>query len=103
MEGPIEITHTVFLELGWVMTSAGRMNREQFADTALSLLTIEQAVISRRDHLRWAVERFRAGADWADVIHIATVQASNKFASFEKKLGLRAGPGAPVRVEELKA
>lgn len=102
MDGPIEITHTVLLELGWLMTSVGRMSREQFADAALSLLSIEQAVIERRDRLRWAIERYRTGADWADMVHIATVEAAGSFASFEKSLDRRAGPGSPIRVEVLK-
>lgn len=101
MEGPIEITSTVLLELGWLMTSAGRMSREQFAETALQLLTIEQAVIDRRPNLRWAIERYRAGADWADMIHIAMADAASDFVSFEKKLDQRAGPGSPVRIEIL--
>lgn len=101
MDGPIEITHTVLLELGWLMMSVGRMSREQFADTAFALLAIEQAVIDNRDRLRWAVERFRVGADWADMIHIAAVDAGTMFASFEKSLVSRAGPGTPVRVELL--
>ena len=99
MAGPIEITHTVLLELGWLMTSAGRMTREQFAEVALRLLTIEQAVVEKRAQLRWAIERYRSGADWADMIHIAAVDAAAAFASFEKKLDRKAGPGAPVAVE----
>jgi predicted nucleic-acid-binding protein len=101
MDGPIEITHTVLLELGWLMTSAGRMTRDQFAETALQLLTIEQAVIERRAALRWAIERYRAGADWADMIHVATVEAAKVFATFEKKLDRRAGAGSPIPVEVL--
>jgi predicted nucleic-acid-binding protein len=101
MAGPIEITHTVLLEFGWLMTSVGRMSREQFADAALQLLSIEQAVIDRRSELRWAIERYRAGADWADMVHLATVQAAGSFATFEKRLGQRAGPGVPVCVEVL--
>ena len=102
MEGPIEITHTVLLELGWLMTSAGRMSREQFAATALLLLSIERAVIKGRDRLRWAVECFRDGADWSDMVHVAVVEAASKFSTFDKKLEQQAGPRAPVRVEVLK-
>jgi predicted nucleic-acid-binding protein len=101
MNGPIEITHTVLLELGWLMMSVGRMTREQFADAALALLAIELVVVDRRAPLRWAIERFRAGADWADMVHIATVEAGSQFATFEKHLGRRAGRGTPVRVEIL--
>jgi predicted nucleic-acid-binding protein len=101
MEGPIEITPTVLLELGWLMTSAGRMTREQFAEAALQLLTIDQAVIAQRGKLRWAIERYRAGADWADMVHIAMVDAAGSFASFENKLDRHAGSGSPVPVEVL--
>ena len=99
MDQPIEVTATVMLELGWVMTSAGRMSRDQFADAALVLLTVESALIANRERLRWAIDRYRLGADWADMIHIANTAHADVFASFDKFLRKEAGAATPVAVE----
>ena len=103
IDQPIEITHTVLLEVGWILTSIGRMSREQFADTVVRVLDLETATIQRRMALRWAVDRYRAGADWADVLHIVSTDAGQSFATFDKALLKEAGASTPVRVEVLSA
>src|SRR5688500_6819078 len=73
MAGPIEISHTVLVEIGWVLTSAGRMSRQQFAHVVSVVLALRNASIEKRQELRWAVERYRAGADWADLVHLVSL------------------------------
>ena len=98
---PIEITHTVLLEIGWVLTSVGRMSREQFSETMVRILDLETAAIKSRKALRWAVDRYRAGADWADVMHIVSTEAGSSFATFDQALVKEAGVSTPVAVEIL--
>ena len=99
MNAPIEITHTVFLELGWVLTTVGRMSREQFADAMVAILSIDDATIEKRKLLLWATDRFRGGADWGDVMHLAGTSAALTFATFDKSLPREAGSAPPVPVE----
>ena len=101
IDQPIEITLTVMLEIGWVLTSIGGMSRDQFADTIVRVLDLETATIQRRMALRWAADRYRAGADWADVLHIVSTEAGQSFATFDKALSKEAGASTPVPVEVL--
>lgn len=101
MDQPIEITLTVMLELAWVLMSIGRMSRDQFADVMQGILTIRTVYVIDRDRLRWAVDRFRAGADWEDLIHIVATQAAGRFATFDKALRKQAGASTPIPIEIL--
>lgn len=103
MDGPIEITPTVIVELGWVLESIGGMTREQLSRAILSILSIEDAVFADRDRLRWAVDRYRAGADWADMVHLVSTLHARCFATFDKSLARDAGAAAPVEVEVIGA
>lgn len=100
MAQPVELTGTVALEIGWLMMSVGRMTPLQFADTMSVLLGIDTLYAPNKAGLKWAVDRLRSGADWADMVHIAMTQ-SESFASFDKQLRKQAGDAAPVLVETL--
>ncbi len=99
MDGPVEITLPVLLELGWVLTSIGGMTREQFADSLVWILSIDAATFADRDGLRWAADRYRAGADWADMMHLVATSHARTFATFDKSLARHAGAASPVAIE----
>ncbi|MGH6787875.1 MAG: type II toxin-antitoxin system VapC family toxin [Novosphingobium sp.] len=101
MDEPIEITPTVLLELAWVLMSIGRMSRDQFADAMSAILAVRTAFVQDRARVRWAIDRFRAGADWDDVMHISATQEAATFTTFDQSLGKQAGASTPVAVEIL--
>lgn len=101
MDEPVEITQTVMLELAWVLMSIGRMSREQFADAMLAVLAIRTAFFRDRSGFRWAIDRFRTGADWEDVVHIVATDEADCFATFDKAVRRQAGASTPVRIEIL--
>ena len=103
MDAPIEVVQTVIVELGWVLTSIGGMSREQFADSMLAILSIEDAAFFDRDGLRWAVDRYRAGADWADMIHLVSTRHAGAFVTFDRSMPRDAGAAPPVPVELARA
>lgn len=100
MNQPVELTGTVALEIGWLLMSVGRMSPAQFADTMSALLAIDTLYAPNKAGLKWAVDRLRSGADWADMVHIAMTQ-SEKFATFDKPVRKQAGDASPVIVEIL--
>lgn len=99
MAGNIEIPHTVLLEFEWVMRSVGKAAREDISGMMQYLLAVDTVYIEKRDLVRWAVERYVAGADWADMIHLVAINSGDNFLTFDRSLGKDAGPGTPVRVE----
>jgi predicted nucleic-acid-binding protein len=103
LEEPVWISHTVLIELGWVLHKARRLPRTIVADMMQQVVDLDTVLIEHRDALIWAIGRYRQGADWGDVMHIAASLAdSDVFATFDRKLARRAGPDAPLPVETLR-
>lgn len=95
---PCWVSWTVLLELVWVLGSHGKLMRAQIAEVLDALLAMPTLHFDRPVNLHWAVERYRAGADIADMLHIAGTGDVTEFVSFDKGLRGKAGDKAPVPV-----
>ena len=94
---PCHISMTVLLELGWVLTKSMRLPRAVVAEMMSCIIDMESIVVERSRQMGWAIERFRSGADWGDVIHlVANSQAASGFATFDKALVRKAAHGSPL-------
>lgn len=92
---------TVILETGWVLASRYQMPRANLADALAALLVLDRVEVSRADQVGWAIERFRAGADWADMVHLIASQKLRGFVTLDRRLSRQAGDRAPVAIETL--
>jgi predicted nucleic-acid-binding protein len=99
LEQPCWAGWTVLLELGWLLGTVGNLDRGRIADVLESVLSIKSLTVDRPARLRWALTRYRARGDFADLIHIADAQGVSAFVSFEKRLASYAGPQSPTKVE----
>lgn len=95
------LTLTVLLETGWVLESRYRMTRQSVADALTSVIDLDGVEVARRALVQWAVSRYRSGADWADMIHIAAAARLDGFATLDRGLLRRAGERSPVAIELL--
>lgn len=99
---PVWVSLTVWLELGWVLGKQLKLQRDIISDALETLLALDTVHTVERSGLLWAVDRFRAGADWADMIHLVAARGSaDKFSTFDGQLARRAGAATPVPVETL--
>lgn len=99
---PVWLSATVLLELGWVLSRRLKMDRAIVADALATLLELDAIHTGDRATLLWAIERFRAGADWADMIHLVTTKENAaSFVTFDKELNRTAGPTSPLPIETL--
>jgi predicted nucleic-acid-binding protein len=89
---------TVLIETDWVLRSFYGWSRVQRAAGFRILLDMPGAV-SVPKLAAWAVERMAAGADFADMMHVAAAEGASSFATFDRKLARRAGPDSPVPIE----
>lgn len=92
---------TVLLETGWVLASRYQMSRADIATALTGMLALDRVEVARAALVHWAIERFRAGADWADMIHLVAAQKLQGFATLDRRLPQQAGDGPPVRIEAL--
>jgi predicted nucleic-acid-binding protein len=98
LDEPCWLGWTVLLELAWLLSSYGKLTRDQIADVLDALLAMPTIHCDRPANVQWAIERYRDGADIADMIHIASSGEVAAFMSFEEKLARKAGPDTPVPV-----
>lgn len=99
---PVWITHSVWLELGWVLNKRLRLDRATVAEALLTLLSLSTVHVADRTGLEWAIERYRGGADWGDVLHLVGASgASDAFVTFDRGIAAAVGDDPPVAVETL--
>ena len=97
---PCFVSDTVLLELAWLLKSRFTVPRTKLAAILRKLLTMPTLTFADRALASWAVERFGAGADFADMLHIATAGPADTFVSFDDRMARQAGPDAPVPIEQ---
>lgn len=88
---------TVLQEVGWVLRSRYRLPHAMIADTLGDL--VDTHSVADVPFIRRAIARYRAGADLADMLHLAASRNTDGFATFDRALAAEAGDGAPVAVE----
>jgi predicted nucleic-acid-binding protein len=99
---PVWITTTVWIELGWVLSKRLRLDRAVVSEALRTILMIETVHTADRDGIGWAIERYRAGADWADMIHLITARGvAETFVTFDRGIVAQAGPDTPIAIETL--
>lgn len=97
------LTWTVILEAGWVLEAKYLWPRQAIVEAFEDLMTIATITVPDEQGMRWAIGRFGKGADFADMIHLASCdQAAQEFASFDRRLAKQAGEAVPVQVRLLK-
>ena len=95
------ISLTVLMETEWVLRSFYRWRRYEIADALIALGRIEGVSLERTSAASWVVERYRAGADFADMIHLLVVEELESFATFDAGVARTAGADAPLPIETL--
>jgi predicted nucleic-acid-binding protein len=99
---PVFVPLTVLLELGWVLHKALGFAREVAATMLEQVLDIETASVEHGEIARWAVGRFRSGADWGNMLHIAAASRDGtEFLTFDRRMPRRAGQECPLPVRVL--
>ncbi|KQN25018.1 hypothetical protein ASE86_01730 [Sphingomonas sp. Leaf33] len=96
----IFVTLTVLLELAWTLGgNPYRLDRTAIVAALRLVLATQTITVQREAGVLWAIERFAAGADIADMLHIVAAGGNDSFVSFERRLAQRAGPDAPLPIE----
>jgi len=92
------VSLTVLIETDWVLRSTYRFDRARVTNALLALTDLVSITFENDADVRWAIERYALGGEFADFIHIAAARPLGRFASFEEELARRAGDDAPATV-----
>jgi predicted nucleic-acid-binding protein len=101
ISGGVFVSDGVLVETEWVLRDAFGWQRARINYALASFIAIEQVTVAQHDHLQWALERHREGADWADALHLIAARGQTAYATFDRKLAKQAGPDSPVAVQLL--
>lgn len=93
------ISFTVLAETEWVLRSRFGFDRSMTVTALAALADLVSLIYENDGDARWALARFAGGGELADFLHIAAARPIGRFASFERKLGRRAGAHSPASIE----
>ena len=96
------ISHSVLMETEWVLRTVYRLDRGEIHQALLALLEWEDVHVPLTSFVFWALDRYAAGADWADMLHLISARTSSAFITFDRDLARDAGPNAPLAIELLR-
>jgi predicted nucleic-acid-binding protein len=97
-EGVI-IPLTVLLETEWVLRSRYQMGRAAISQTFETLISGANFHFDNEAGVAWAVSRYAAGADFADMLHLVNAVSATAFATFDQALAIDAGADAPLEID----
>ena len=95
------VSHGVLMETEWVLRGFYKLGRAEISDALAYLIDHPAVVTEQAPALRWALDRYGNGADFADMLHLVASAPHDEFASFDARLSRHAGINAPVRVVHL--
>lgn len=91
----IFLPKTVLLECEWVLRSLYALPPRRIAQALTSLIALPQVRCEDRDVVAAALDLTRQGLDFADALHLASSDAAERFASFDRALVRRARAVTP--------
>jgi predicted nucleic-acid-binding protein len=91
---------TVVQEAIWVWMSRYGLKPSDIVPQLMDVLDAPLVRCSDRMAISWALNKFEAGADFADMLHLALSGAADCFATFDRGIA-RHADDAVVRVETL--
>jgi len=99
--GPIYVSSTVIMETEWVLRFAYGFERSQVGAALLGVVNLAGAVIDSEPAVRAALRWHANGMDLADALHVARLERTDEFITFDKKCARKAeqlGVAPPVRL-----
>lgn len=96
------IVPTVLLEVVWMLQRQPNWRREEVVTALRLLMTLPRLTFADRAGVEWALERHLAGADFADMLHLALSHSATSFVTFDQRIA-RFADSSVVPVETLAA
>jgi predicted nucleic-acid-binding protein len=93
----ILVTHTVLLELAWVLRAAYDLSPETINRSLLQVLGLPNVQIDKAEQIAQALAWYEDGMDFADALHLALATGVERFFTFDQRfVNLANALGLPV-------
>lgn len=92
------VSLTVAMETEWVLRSRYAMSRAAVHAGFRTLMETDCFNFDKESALHWVLERYAAGAGFADMIHLVDASDADGFGTFDMALATKAGSAAPLPV-----
>jgi predicted nucleic-acid-binding protein len=102
LKGGVFISNSVLLETVWLLQSRYNQQPANIAAALKAVIEIPGVQVSKAEAAIWALSRYSAGADFADMLHLVEGTGSDVFLTFDRKLAKQAGDAAPLSIELLR-
>lgn len=89
---------SVAMETEWVLRSRAKLGRKDITRYMLAFIESTNFHFDHEQGLRWAIDRYSKGADFADMIHLIDAQDADGFATFDEDIAKDAGSTSPLPV-----
>lgn len=96
------VSDGVLLETEWTLRRRSGWDRTEINDALTGFLALDTVTVAQPNHLAWALDRHRRGADWADMLHLIAARGNDAFSTFDTNIPKQAGNQPPLPVELLK-
>jgi predicted nucleic-acid-binding protein len=96
------VPHSVLIETEWVLRSGYGWDVQRINVALADLIAMDCIEVDQVDALHWALDRYRQGADWADMLHLVASTGHTAFSTFDRGLAKEAGGDPPLTVELLR-
>lgn len=88
---------TVAVETEWVLRASYDWPREKIEAAFRDIIDLPEA-IGFPAGIYWVLDRFAAGADFADMMHLSMAGEADAFLTFDRRIEKLAGDSPPVAV-----
>ncbi len=79
------VTHTVLLELAWVLRAAYALDRVAIHRAMLHILGLSNVSIEEAERIAQALSWYEQGMDFADALHLALAANVERFVTFDQR------------------
>lgn len=83
-----------------MLRSFYRWPRDAIAGVLLDFIDMPTVIVEPAD-AGWALSRYAAGADLADMLHLLTAIGCERFATFDRRIAKATGLHSPIPIETL--
>ncbi len=99
--GGVRVSLTVAMETEWVLRASYRMPREPIAQIFSLLISADDFDFEDALGLSWAIERYREGGDFSNLLHVVANQGCDAFGTFDGALSREAGTAPLIPIVQV--